>query len=474
MSIRLRLTLWQAAVLGAVLAVFAVLVYVVVAHELDRRLDYTVFLRGLEAKKTLSAVIQPPPGTTDPLTLPSSPDFADQTLYVQYVDVHGTVLATSSNLRKSLPVTSETIRQVLAGKEIVLEPLHRPGQRGEIYSARWRRPGTPAGEPAGILQLAVAEPTPERDLRRLTLVLVGVVVTVTGAAAGFGWLLVSSALRPVDAMARNARAIGSSADFSRRLPIPSQQDELRWLAETFNEMLMRLEAAFRFQQQFLADAAHELRTPLTAIRTNLEIWLRGSENTSGEAADAARAAVREADRMGRLVADLLFLGRGDQERPARREPVALDRLLLDVYSLQRPLAGQVELVIDEFEQVSVEGDPDQLRQLLLNLVDNALHYTPPGGRVTLGLTQDGAWARLRISDAGPGIPPQHLPHVFDRFYRVDDARARHTGGAGLGLAISQQIAQAHHGRIDVASEESRGTTFIVILPAHPAPEPSSL
>lgn len=456
------------------LAAFAVLVYVVVAHELERRLDYTIFLRGLEAKKTLLAVTQQPVGAIDPFTLPSSPDFANQTLYVQYVGADGRVLATSSNLREPLPVAPETIRQALTGKETVQESLHRPGQRVVVYSARWRRPGTPAGEPSGVLQLAAAEPTPEGDLRRLTLVLVAVVLTVTGAAAGFGWLLVANSLRPVDAMARTARSIGSSADFSRRLPVPPQQDELRRLAETFNEMLTRLEAAFRSQQQFLTDAAHELRTPLTAIRTNLEIWLRGGDRPSAERQAAARSTVRETDRMGRLVAGLLFLARGEAERSPRRDPVALDRLLLDVYGLQRPLAGQVELVLADFEQVWVEGDADQLRQLVLNLVDNALRYTPAGGRVTLGLARQGEWAMLRVSDTGPGIPPAHRPHIFDRFYRVDDARARHTGGAGLGLAISQQIAQTHGGRIEVASEEGRGTTFTVVLPAISTPEPPSL
>lgn len=470
MSIRLRLTLWQAAVLGAVLVAFAVLVYVVVARELDRQVNYTIFLRGLEAKKTLLAVTQQPSAATDPFTLPSSPDFADQTLFVQYVSAGGTVLATSSNLEMPLPVSPETLRQVLAGKEYVQESLSRPGQRIEVYSARWQRPGSPAGEPAGILQLAVAEPTPEGDLRRLALVLVAVVLIVTSAAAGFGWLLVSSSLRPVGAMARTARTIGSSADFTRRLPVPSQQDELRRLAETFNEMLARLEVAFRSQQEFLADAAHELRTPLTAIRTNLEVWLRAGDRPAIERQDAARAAVREADRMGRLVADLLFLARGDRERPARREPVALDRVLLDVYRLQRSLAGEVALELNDFVQVSVEGDPDQLRQLMLNLVDNALRYTPAGGRVTLDLARQDTSAVLRVSDTGPGIPSTHLAHIFDRFYRVDDARARHTGGAGLGLAISQQIAAAHGGRIEVASGEGRGTTFTVVLPALPGAE----
>lgn len=451
---------------------FAVLVYVVVARQLEQRLEYAIFLRGLEAKKTLTTVTQQRDGGIDPLTLPFTPDYANQTLYVQVVSLDGRVLASSSNLQDPLPVSPETIRQLRAGKEIVQESLERSEQRIEIYSALWRPPDTPADDPRGVLQLAVAEPTPAADLRLLTFALVAVVLLVTGAAAGFGWWLVASSLHPVDAMAHTARAIGSSADFTRRLPVPLHHDELRRLAETFNEMLARLEAAFQSQQQFLADAAHELRTPLATIRTNLEIWQRSGDDAEREA--VARSAVREADRMGRLVADLLFLARGDLERPPRRVPVALDRILLDVYALQRSLPERIELVLDDFAQVMVEGDPDQLRQLVLNLVDNALRYTPAGGRVTLGLARQGARATIRISDTGPGIPPEHLPNIFDRFYRIDDARARHTGGAGLGLAISQQIAEAHGGRIEVVSAEGRGTTFIVDLPALPAPESVNL
>jgi heavy metal sensor kinase len=466
--------LWQTVVLGAVLIAFAVVAYLLVARELEQQLDYTMLLRGSEAKKALAEVTGPHNGGIDPFTLPSSPDFAEQPIYVQYVDPDGAVRATSSNLEKPLPVSPATVRQALSGKGIVHESLRLPGKRADVYSARWSRPDAPPAEAPGVLQIAVIEPTTEEKRRLLALGLALFVLVVTAAAARFGWLLVSNALRPVDAMTGAAAAIGNAADFTRRLPVPAQQDELRRLAETFNAMLERLEAAFRTQQQFLADAAHELRTPLTAIRTNLEIWQRGAAHSSAEREAAARAAIRETDRMGRLVADLLFLAREDQERPARREPVALDRLLLDVYSLQRPLAEQVALTLDDFEQVMVEGDPDQLRQLVLNLIDNALRYTPAGGRVTLSLARQGAWATIRVSDTGPGIPPEHLPHLFDRFYRVDDARARHTGGAGLGLAISQQIARAHGGRIEVASEEGRGTTFTVVLPAMNEPGSASL
>ena len=168
--------------------------------------------------------------------------------------------------------------------------------------------------------------------------------------------------------------------------------------------------------------------------------------------------------MGRLVADLLTLARGDAGQPDARRPVQFDSIVVDVYRQARTLTDDVTLILAEFDQVMVSGDPDRLRQLVLNLVDNAIRYTPPGGSVTLELAQSPGWATLRVRDTGQGIPAEELPRIFDRFYRVDVARTRRSGGAGLGLAISQEIAQAHGGRIEVSSEASRGTVFTVHLP----------
>ena len=171
--------------------------------------------------------------------------------------------------------------------------------------------------------------------------------------------------------------------------------------------------------------------------------------------------------MSRLLADLLALARADAGQPLARERLALDAILLDVYQQERPLAGQVRLRIGELEQVEVRGDPDRLRQLGLNLVDNALRYTGPGGAVTLDVLRRGDEALFRVRDTGVGIPAEHLPRIFDRFYRVDGNRAREAGGTGLGLAISRWIAEAHGGRIEAESEVGVGSTFIVVLPALP-------
>jgi signal transduction histidine kinase len=168
--------------------------------------------------------------------------------------------------------------------------------------------------------------------------------------------------------------------------------------------------------------------------------------------------------MGRLVTDLLALARADAGQLLARRPLMLDALLVDVYQQAHRQAPDVRLSIGELEQVEIQGDPDRLKQLLLNLVDNACRYTPPGGTVTLGLVAHEGIAALSVRDTGPGIPPEALPHIFERFYRADHARSREIGGTGLGLAISQVIAEAHGGRIEVESRVGEGSTFTAHLP----------
>jgi signal transduction histidine kinase len=302
--------------------------------------------------------------------------------------------------------------------------------------------------------------------------LVLIVAGTTGVCALIGWFLAAKAMEPVDEMTRAAHAIGVTSDLSARIPEPPQRDEIGRLALTFNEMLGRLQQAFATQRHFLADASHELRSPLTAIRANVETLRRGGQTDPGERDETLRIVEREVDRMGRLVDDLLSLARADagQQEPVRVR-LSLDSLLLEVYHQQRPLAGRVRLTLGEFEPVEIDGEPDRLKQLLINLVDNALRHTPPGGAVTLDLLHGDRAATIRVRDTGAGIPPEHLPHIYERFYRIDSARSRVAGGTGLGLAISREIVVAHGGTIDVESTVGQGTTFTVTLPApNPAPQ----
>lgn len=230
---------------------------------------------------------------------------------------------------------------------------------------------------------------------------------------------------------------------------------------TFNTTLERLERLFVAQRRFVADVSHELRTPLTTVQGNLDLIKRfGADAVSLEAIEG------EVKRMTRLVGDLLLLAQADSGRlPLVEEPVELGTLGLEVFRQAQVISGEVELKLGKIEAVRVMGDADRLKQLLLNLVTNALKYTPEGGQVTISVTQEGGYAFLRVSDTGIGIPADDLPHIFDRFYRVDKARARKLGGAGLGLSIAKWIAEAHRGRIWAESEIGKGSTFTVQLPS---------
>jgi two-component system OmpR family sensor kinase len=276
-------------------------------------------------------------------------------------------------------------------------------------------------------------------------------------------VLARAALQPIKAITETAQQITDTEDLSQRIPVTVPTDELGRLTETINDMLGRLDNLFQMQQRLVADVSHELRTPLTTIQGNLDLLRRGAADDPAMRGEALHAIGAETERMRRLVNDLLLLAQADAGLKLNLEPVELDTLLLDVYRQTSVMAGGVALRLGAEDQAMVQGDADRLRQLLLNLVVNALKYTPAGGEVTLGMRRSDGWARVAVSDTGVGIAPDDLAHIFDRFYRADPSRAR-SGGFGLGLPIAQWIAHAHGGRIEATSELGKGSTFTVWLP----------
>lgn len=276
-------------------------------------------------------------------------------------------------------------------------------------------------------------------------------------------LLTSSVFRPLEDIATVARQITRADDLSRRVPHSSRTDEIGELARAFNQTLERLERLFRSQQRFLADVSHELRTPLTSVRGNLDLM-----NRFGRYDAESMAVIQdEMERMSRLLGDLLLLARADTGGlPLRHEPVELDNILFEVYRQVSRIEKPVTVELTDVDQAIILGDEDRLKQLILNLVDNGIKYTQPGGAVRLSLAQENGWAQLNVSDTGIGIPAEDLPNIFDRFYRVDKARSRAQGGSGLGLAIVKWIVQAHGGGIQVDSTVGKGTTFRVSLPLY--------
>jgi heavy metal sensor kinase len=312
-----------------------------------------------------------------------------------------------------------------------------------------------------------------RDHRELARLLEGIGLAAPftlGLAVLFGLFLAGRALQPMESVIRTAREL-SAGDLSRRIALLGPNDEIKRLADTFDAMLARLETAFRSQQSFVADASHELRTPLTILQGHADLVLSDPEASPEEFQRAMAVVSAEARRLSRIVESLLTLARADAgSLTVAAEPVDLAGIAQETLSRLRPLAGPRTLAYDGPSELIAAGDPDWLRQLLLNLIENAIHHTGPDGEVRIIARGRGARVLLEVWDDGCGIAPQHLPHVFDRFYRVDKSRSRAHGGAGLGLAIARWIVEQHRGTIALISRPGAGTTVRVTLPAAHAKE----
>lgn len=282
-------------------------------------------------------------------------------------------------------------------------------------------------------------------------------------AFGAGWIVARQVLRPVTILTNAATAISESRQFSQRVADGRGRDELARLARTFNAMLASLQDAYESQVRFVAAASHELRAPLTVIQANLDL-LQAAKGSEADRSTAIVEASAETQRMARLVADLLALARADAGVPIRRDPVELDHLVLEVLGEARHLKSGQRLEITEIEPSVVRGDRDQLKQLFLNVIENAIKYTLPSGLIRVAITHRGREAVVVVRDTGVGIGPDDLPRVFERFFRADPARSRDPGGSGLGLSIAQWVAAEHGGGIEIASHLGKGTTVLIRLP----------
>jgi heavy metal sensor kinase len=324
------------------------------------------------------------------------------------------------------------------------------------------------GEVVGALETGLSQEDMDETLRTLLVILAAAYPLTLATAAGGGLLLSGRALSPVDRVTGLARRI-SADDLGQRLNLDLPDDELGRLARTFDDMIGRLDASFQRQRQFTADASHELRTPLTAIKGQAEVALQ--KDREPEAYRRVLEAINEeVDRMIRLTAGLLTLARADAgQGQLTLEQVDLAGIVAAAAGQVRPAAGRqgVRLEVAAGPAATLKADKDLLIQLLLNLLDNAVKHTPAGGTVTVGWQAGDGTVALRVTDTGAGIAPEHLPHIFDRFYRADSARSRAQGGAGLGLSICRWIAEAHGGAISAESAEGRGSAFIVRLPLAP-------
>lgn len=476
MSIRLRLTLWYVLLLAVILVTFSGALYTILAFSLRDEVDRTLQTRAAEVQNGADAALQVQSDIRGflergRLFLPAADVFATPGIYVQITGTDGAALSRSVNLSDQVLVIPSAVLDRANQGDSTLTNL----TTAQVTLRAFVAPLNARAHIVGVIVVAQSLQSVNDTLQRLATLLGFGIVGGLAFAAVVGALLARGALAPIDHMTQSARGIASAGDLTRRVEQPKTQDEVGRLAATFNEMLARIEELFRAQQRFVADMSHELRSPLTAIRGNLDLLRRGAFENVDERNVSLAAIDSESARMQRMVQDLLLLAQADAGITIEKRVVELDTLLLDVYRQARLIAGGVKVTLGAEDQAQVLGDPDRLKQLFLNLMDNAIKYTPSGGEVTLSLERDTEGVRVAVIDTGVGIPPQDLAKIFDRFYRVDKARARVPaslglradgtgGGTGLGLAIVKWIVDAHDGKIDVKSEVGKGSTFTVWMP----------
>ncbi len=457
MSLRLRLTLLYSAILALTLIAFSAALYFTAA-----RVTFAA------VKETLANEAQ---------RLIASRDFrlnyigyragrfSDPQTYIQTVRADGQVADRTSNLGDFvLPLSADgwqTCKQGQPWSEIV----STEDGRLLVYS----RPVGGQGQVEGVLQVARSLVEYDQSLNTLRGLLLSGSLLATLTTFGLGWVFAGAALRPINRLTQTAQAIGAERDFDRRVSHAGPNDEVGRLTTTFNAMLTELQSAYRHveqslhtQRRFVADASHELRTPLTTMRGNLGLLERQPPINAADRAAVIADTVEECDRLIRLIQNLLVLARADSGLALRKEPIPLKPFIEDLCRRQAMLLTSERTIrCENVLEVSILGDRDALKQVLLILLDNALKYTPPHGAITIATAADGRVA-IHIRDTGQGIPPDALPHIFERFYRVETSRTR--VGAGLGLAIAKELVEAQDGALTVESQLGQGSQFTVTLP----------
>jgi two-component system, OmpR family, sensor kinase len=464
MPLRVRLTLWYGSALAMVLITFSVVLYVLTARNLRDDVDQsleetaTAAVRSLQERGFLPLI-------DEEELLSQFPELARIDKFFQIFSPSGTITIRSPNIRQHEVPLSRTALEATLNGQTILESAkypHEPPLR--LISV----PIIHRDNLLYIVQVGTSMESIEDTLRRFLILLVVAMPIALAVSLAAGWFLAGRALRPVDAITLAAQRI-AAGDLSQRLTMPTAPDEIGRLAGTFNNMIGRLDTSFRQIRQFTSDASHELRTPLTVMKGETELVLRRPRALEDYQA-VLESNLEEIDRMTRIVEELLFLSRADMgEVKMESKPVLLEALVEDIHR-QAPLLGQdrnIEVVLGTVMPALVQGDELRLRELLLNLVENAIKYSHPGGKVEIGLVTVGQEAILSVTDQGIGIGPEDHTKIFNRFFRTDGARNHTKKGTGLGLAICAWIVEFHKGRISVKSDVGQGSTFTVTLPLAP-------
>jgi heavy metal sensor kinase len=451
MSLRARLALLYTSIVGGILLLFGMAVYISVSvtltKQVDARLTFAVY-------KVLGSI-----QGGDLRLVPFSELDLFNDIYIQIWGRNNKLLVSSPNIAGyNMPLDKSSLA---AG-----DPVYQNVELGAVPFRVLTVPLVYASSDRVVAVLQVGTSmamikTTQRVLLAVLFIGAAISMFVAGLA---GWISTRQALAPLEAVTQTALQITRADDLSRRLPYQGPPgDEIGQLISAFNQTLSRLENLFNTQRRFLTDVGHELRTPLTVIKGNVDL-MRRMNCTDLESMDSIES---EVERLTRLVGDLLLLAQAESGKlPLAREVVEMDSLVLEVMNQMRILARERGMRLGEIDQVLVCGDKDRLKQVLVNLIGNALKYTPVGSEIVIGVGKLEGRARITISDNGPGIPAEDLPHIFERFYRGEKSRTRSRDGKGfgLGLSIAYWIVRNHGGQIEVTSRETTGTTFCIWLP----------
>ena len=465
-SIGARLTLWYMGILGITLLLVGAISYGLLAYSLSQ--DVNIALQGIA--QVIAAQVRSQDSAS------SSPNvddlfrrffgYAPSNRYFEMFDPRGQQRDYRPQALKPLQISPKALENALRGVA-TFETLKRPGSP---YPVRILiEPVFKDERLINVVQVGISLENMMKTLRRFDLIMAAVFPLGLLLAGGGGWLLARRALRPVDRMTQAVLRI-SSEHLQERLPETGAGDELDRLAGTLNAMLIRLDDSFRQIRQFSADASHELQTPLTILKGEIEVALR-SPRSLQEYQQVLHSNLEEIERISRLVGGLLLLARADAGvLRLDLKPVDLAELVTEVVGRMHRLAEDKSITL-RFESeapVFAPADKEHLQRLLINLVDNAIKYTQPGGSVTLSLSGDNQEVRLSVIDTGIGLTPSEQEQIFTRFFRSAEAKSQ-GGGAGLGLCLAQSIAAAHGGSIEVSSTPGQGSTFTVVLPAQDQP-----
>jgi heavy metal sensor kinase len=457
-SIKFRFTLWYLLVLAVLLTAVSVGVYFYLSRSLHQSLDDSLELRSTQLCSF--------PSILESIRQGEFQEKLGEIVILYFYGNNQSAEMAAPGI--SIPLSDEFISQAIAGSSsfTTIETAEGEGLRLLAVPVDLGPPGPTPSIPPSLLIIARSTKQIDQALHGLVRTFAIAVPLALALAAGGGIFLARRALKPVDKIAQTAQKIGES-DLSQRINV-NTKDELGRLAVTLNEMIERLEKAFQHQKQFTSDASHELRTPLAVIEAESTLALQ-KERPPNDYRQSLETVSREARHMSSLIDQLLTLARADAGKEQWNfTEVVLGKLISNLITDVEVLCQEKGLSFQsgQTQSLVVQGDEARLRELFMNILDNAIRYTPAPGTVSLSLRREGQMAHVMITDTGIGIPAKDIPFIFERFYRVDKSRSRAEGGSGLGLAICRHIAEAHEGKIEVESQVGVGSTFSVWLPLH--------